>query len=243
VKTASGIDYLADIRKFKDALVKSDIGRQIAKIIWFGSTLKKTDQKDSDVDVLIIIGDGEMVRDRIADVLLDFQMTQKSPLEIVTSNIDELYPITDYFLKNVLTYGQEVYSMPDEDLKLAAANHYLSLAQEYYDSAKDAIERGHHRLGLDGAYNSAELAVKGLLVLKIDDIPGSHGGIAQNFGELYVKSGAIGREVGRKLNRCLNLRNAARYKFTAIVTREDSELVLGLARDLISFLEEKMTLK
>jgi uncharacterized protein (UPF0332 family)/predicted nucleotidyltransferase len=239
VKTASGIDYLADIEKFKDALVKSDIGRQIAKIIWFGSTLKKTDQEDSDVDILIIIGDGEMVRDRIADVLLDFQMTQKSPLEIVTSNIDELYPITDYFLKNVLTYGPEVYSMPEEELKLAAADHYLSLSQEYYESAKDAIERGHHRLGLDGAYNSAELAVKGLLVLKIADIPGSHGGIAQNFGELYVKSGAIGREVGRKLNRCLDFRNAARYKFTAIVTREDSELVLGLARDLISFLEEK----
>ena len=31
------------------------------------------------------------------------------------------------------------------------------------------------RLGLDGAYNSAELAVKGLLVLKIADLPGSMG--------------------------------------------------------------------
>ena len=133
--------------------------------------------------------------------------------------------------------------MPEEDLKLAAANHYLSLAQEYYDSAKDAIERGHFRLGLDGAYNSAELAVKGLLVLKIADIPGSHGGIAQNFGELYVKSGGIGREVGRKLNRSLDLRNAARYKFSAIVKKENSELVLGLTRDLLLFLEERMTPK
>ena len=130
--------------------------------------------------------------------------------------------------------------MPEEDLKVAAANHYLSLAQEYYDSAKDAIERGHHRLGLDGAYNSAELAVKGLLVFKIADLPSSHGGIAQNFGELYVKSGAIGREVGRKLNRCLDLRNAARYKFAANINREDSELVLKLAEDLISFLEKEL---
>ena len=109
--------YLEDIITFRDSLLKSDIGRQIEKIIWFGSTLKGTAREDSDVDILIITGDGEMVRDRIADVLLDFQMIKKSPLEIVTSNIDELYPITDYFLKNVLTYGQEVYSMPEEDLK------------------------------------------------------------------------------------------------------------------------------
>ena len=109
--------YLEDINTFRDSLLKSDIGHQIAKIIWFGGTLKKTAQEDSDVDILIITGDGEVVRDRIADVLLDFQMIKKSPPEIVTSNIDELYPITDYFLKNVLTYGQEVYSMPEKDLK------------------------------------------------------------------------------------------------------------------------------
>lgn len=111
------IDYSGDIRKFRDALLNSDIGSQIAKIIWFGSTLKKTGQEDSDVDILIITSDGEMVQDRIADVLLDFQMTSKSALEIVTFHIDELFPVTDYFLKNVLAYGQEVYSMPEEDLK------------------------------------------------------------------------------------------------------------------------------
>lgn len=240
MKTGKKIDYRGDIRKFRDALLKSDIGHQIAKIVWFGSTLKKTARESSDVDILIITGDGERVQDRIADVLLDFQMTTRSPLEVVTSHIDELYPITDYFLKNVLTYGQEVYSMPDENLKLSAANHYLSLAQEYYDSAKDGIERGHYRLGLDGAYNSAELAVKGMLILKIADLPGSHGGIAQSFGELYIKSGIIRREIGRKLNRCLDLRNAARYKFTAKVTKEDAELVLNLAGDLISSLEKKL---
>ena len=109
--------YLEDINSFRDSLLKSDVGRQIAKIIWFGSTLKKTAQEDSDVDILIITSDGEMVQDRIADVLLDFQMTTKSALEIVTSHIDELFPVTDYFLKNVLAYGQEVYSMPEEDLK------------------------------------------------------------------------------------------------------------------------------
>jgi uncharacterized protein (UPF0332 family)/predicted nucleotidyltransferase len=232
---------LEDIHSWRDLLLKSNIGHQIAKIIWFGSTLKGTARQDSDVDLLVITEDGEVIRDRIADILLDFQMTKDSPLEIVTSNIDELYPITDYFLKNVLTYGQEVYSMPEKDLKRAAANHYLSLAQEYSASAKDSIEREHYRLGVDGAYNSAELAVKGLLVLEVNDLPGSHGGIAQKFGELYVKSGAVKREIGRKLNRCLDLRNSARYKFTAKVGKEDAHGVLDLAEDMISLLEKELS--
>jgi uncharacterized protein (UPF0332 family)/predicted nucleotidyltransferase len=234
------MSYSAEIKKFKDALVKSDIGHEISKVVWFGSTLKKKAHRDSDVDILIVTKNGKAVQDRIADILLDFQMNNRTPLEIVTSNIDELYPIIDPFLENVLQYGQEVYSMPEKDLKLSVANHYLSLAQEFYDSANDSIQRGFYRLGLDGAYNSAELAAKGFLVMKISDLPGSHGGIAQRFGELYIKPGEIEREIGRRLNQSLELRNAARYKFTAKISEEEAKLVLSLAVDLINLLEKKL---
>ncbi len=235
------MNYLTEIKKFRDALIKSDIGPQITKMVWFGSTLKKTARRDSDVDLLIITKNGEGIQDRIADILLDFQMSSRCPMEIVTSSVDELYPLTDHFLKNVLTYGQEVYSMPEKNLKLSAAHHYFSLAQEFYDSANDSIQRRHYRLGLDGAYNSTELAVKGFLIMKISDLPGSHGGIAQRFGELYVKSGEIERTVGRRLNQSLELRNAARYKFTTKISKEDASLVLNLAEDLINLLEEKLS--
>jgi uncharacterized protein (UPF0332 family)/predicted nucleotidyltransferase len=235
------MSYLAEIRRFRDALIKSDIGPQIAKVVWFGSTLKKKAHKDSDVDILIITRDGASIRDKIADILLDFQMERRCPIEVVTSNVEELYPLTDHFLQNALAYGQEVYSMPTKNLKMAAANHYLSLAREYHDSARDAVERGHYRLGLDGAYNSAELGVKGFLLTKISDLPGSHGGIAQRFGELFVKPGIVDRAVGRKLNRALELRNEARYKFTARISREDAESVLALAEDLIGLLDERLT--
>jgi len=235
------VGYLNNIKKFKDALINSDIGHQITKVVWFGSTLKKRAHKDSDVDILIITRNGEAIRDRIADILLDFQMGTRVPIEIVTSSIDELYPLTDPFLRNVLTHGREVYSMPEKILKISAANNYLSLAQEFYDSASDTIKRGHLRLGLDGAYNSAELAVKGFLAVKITDLPGSHGGIVQRFNELYIKAGAIEREIGRRLNRSLELRNAARYKLTAKISKDDANLVLSLAGDLITQLEKRLS--
>ncbi len=134
--------YLSEIQKFRDVLIRSDIGGQITKVVWFGSTLKKRARKESDVDLLIITTDGAPLRDKIADILVDFQMETRVPLEIVTSSVDELYPLIDPFLKNILTYGQEVYSMPARDLKYSVARHYISLAQEYYDAAEDTLERG-----------------------------------------------------------------------------------------------------
>ena len=71
-------------------------------------------------------------------------------------------------------------------------------------------------------------------------LPGSHGGLAQHFGELYVKPGTIDRTIGRRLNRSLELRNATRYKFTATISREGANSVLALAKDLITLLEEKL---
>lgn len=133
------MSYSAEIKKFKDALVKSDIGHEITKVIWFGSTLKKKAHRDSDVDILIVTKDGKAIQEKIADILLDFQMNHRTPVEIVTSSVDELYPIIDPFLKNILQYGQEVYSMPEKDLKVTAASHYLSLTQEFYDAAEDSI--------------------------------------------------------------------------------------------------------
>ena len=230
----------ADVEKFRDTLISSHIGNQILKIIWFGSTLKGDSQRDSDVDILIITADGEDVRREIADVLLDVQMKTRAPIEITTSSIDDLYPLSDYFLQNVLSYGKEVFSMSEEKLKISAARHYLALAQEYLQSSQDAISSNHYRLGLDGAYNAAELAVKGLLLIKIPDLPGSHGGIAQRFGELFIKTEELDRILGRKLNQALDLRNQARYKYTARISKDDAQSVYELATELINILENSL---
>lgn len=106
--------YLAEIKKFKDALINSDIRDQIAKVVWFEGTLRNRPWKESDVDVLIVKTDGNLLRHRIADILLDFQMKAEIPLELIISTIGELYLLVDPFLKNVLAYGQEVYSMPEK---------------------------------------------------------------------------------------------------------------------------------
>ena len=61
------------------------------------------------------------------------------------------------------------------------------------------------------------------------------------FGQLYVKTGEMEKEIGRGLNTALGLPNKARYKPDAIVTKGDAKEILGLAERLIRLVSERMS--
>lgn len=224
---------LDEVGRFLDYLLRSPVGARVVKVLVFGSAVKGTAGPDSDLDLLIVTRDGEAVAREIDGILLDFQMESSAPLEIVTCALAEIVPPTDYFLLNVLRYGKEVYSLPPEEIKRAAVRDLAALAREYLQASEEALGRGHLRLAADGGNNAAELAVKALILLKEDDLPGSHGGLVQRFGALYVQSGEADRELGRQLNTALRLRNAARYRYDAAIAREDVQAVMALANRLL----------
>jgi uncharacterized protein (UPF0332 family)/predicted nucleotidyltransferase len=233
-------EHLEEASRFVDYLLSRPVAPKVAKVFVFGSVVKGGATADSDVDILIVTLNGDAVGEQIDDALLDFHLQSAAPLEVVTCALSEILPPTDYFLVNVLRYGKEIYSMPQEEIKRTAARDLAALAREYLEASEEALERERHRLAADGAYNAAELAAKGLILLKVDDLPGSHGGIVQLFGSLYVQSGELEREIGRQLNTALRLRNLARYRYDAIVSKQDAETVLSLARQLLSRLETQL---
>lgn len=130
--------------------------------------------------------------------------------------------------------------MEEMEVKKEAIRNLLKLAEEYLESAEEVMERERFRLAVDAAYNAAELSVKGLILLKQDDLPGSHGGVVNIFGQLYINNGEVSKDIGRSLNLCLKLRNDARYKSNAILTRDNAEEVIRLARTLSRLTGEKI---
>jgi uncharacterized protein (UPF0332 family) len=123
-------------------------------------------------------------------------------------------------------------------LRRKEAEAALALAREYLASAEDAAAHRHYRLAVDGAYNSAELSIKGLLHLaKLEKMPSSNGGTVQMFGKHYVMTGLVAPEQGHKLNVHLELRNKARYDFHARITQDDARDTLAVAKEFIAFLE------
>lgn len=89
----------------------------------------------------------------------------------------------------------------------------LKLAEKYLKAVKYTLKGGKNniRLVIDGAYNTAELCIKSLLLIKMKNIPKTHGGVIQKFGEYYIKTEILPKETGKLSNRMLRYRNQARY--------------------------------
>ena len=130
--------------------------------------------------------------------------------------------------------------MDEETLRRREAEAALGLAREYLKSAENASLHSFYRLAVDGAYNSAELCVKGLLLSKLTEMPKSHGGAVQMFGREYVMPGLAPAELGHRLNLHLQLRNKARYDFHARITKDDAQASLDMVRDFVDLLEKQL---
>lgn len=228
------------LNKFKDFLLNSPLRDEIGKIILFGSYAKGAATPHSDIDLLVVTTNGKQTENDLLDLTYEFMVDHNLPLEVVTVSGNDLVNIQDYFLYNVLHYGVELYSMEPAVLKQRIIRNMLDLCCEYLDSASDVLTLNRIRVAADAAYNAAELAVKALILLKQDDLPGSHGGLVSTFGQLYVKTGEIESDVGRRLNRSLQLRNQARYKPDARLSQDDARAVIELARTLHDLVDDKI---
>ncbi len=234
------MDVDSSLNKLKEYLLGLPAGRYIGKIVLFGSHAKGYASHGSDIDLLIVTTDGRKLAEEILDRIYDFMIEEGIPLEVLLAHVNDIYFPEDYFVSNILNYGREVYSRDEVELRRSAIEGLLNLAEEYLSGAERIFEEGHIRIAIDAAYNAAELAIKALILLKQKDLPGSHGGIASLFGQLYIKTEEVDRELGRNLNRALELRNRARYRIDASFTKEEAHSVIGLAWEILSLARAKI---
>lgn len=226
------MDIDTAVNIFKDKLLSKNTARYIMKIVLFGSVLKTRRRKDSDIDLLVISSNGQKVRNDVMDTAFELQMEYGVPLEVLIEVLDDyIYP--SYFLYNVLRYGKEVYSVNKKILKKEAEANLVELAKEYLNGAERLFKLGFFRLAIDTGYNAIELTMKALILRKADDLHGSHGGVVGRFGELYVKTKEFSQDIGRKLNIMLEMSNLARYKYQAVIKKEDASELIKFAKDFI----------
>lgn len=131
--------------------------------------------------------------------------------------------------------------MDDEELKKKESRNYFDLASEYLEGSRAALQGGYFRIAVDASYNACELLIKALLLLRLPEIPGSHGGIVNKFGEWFVKTGEVPKELGRAIGLALEKRNNARYEPHAKITREQAEEIISLGERLRQIFEDKVS--
>jgi uncharacterized protein (UPF0332 family) len=57
-------------------------------------------------------------------------------------------------------------------------------------------------------------------------------GTLGEFSRLYIKTERIGKEIGRRLNKALNLRNRARYVYNNELSLIEAEEVIKLGEEI-----------
>jgi uncharacterized protein (UPF0332 family) len=222
-------------------LLRSEAASQVVKVVLFGSVAKGEARDESDIDLLVFAsGNLDRVRDASAEASFQTWLRFREGVEPLVYCIDSLRYGNSYFLRQILSTGEEVFGMGEDERLRQEAKDYLSLAEQYLKSAKRNLSEGDCRIAIDVAYNSSELCAKALLFLKQAEIPGSHGGVVNRFGELYVQSGEVPKELGRSLNRHLELRNRARYDPHAEITPEGAKGVIDLAQEMIELLSSRL---
>ena len=180
-------DPLDIVSYFERKLLSSPGGNGILKIVLFGSRAKGTAQPKSDIDVLVVAGRESESREAVADAAFEAQTRQAAAIEPVLMSVDELFPVTSYFLRNALENGKEVFTVSDIELRDQERRNLLDLADEYLAGADAIFAQGLWRVAADAAYHAAELAVKALILKHDSDLPGSHGGVVGRFGSCSLR--------------------------------------------------------
>lgn len=229
------------VDKFTERLLQSSVGDKIARIILFGSLLRKDAGDESDVDLLIVAtSELNRVEEKTSEISFDILIEIGEGVEPLVYCLDRLRFPDSYFLYRNSRIGKEIYKMNDHDLKTEEARGYLDLALHYLEVGEQLLKDNEYRVSSDIGYNSAELAAKGLLLFKMDELPTSHRGIANKFGELYVKSEEVEWELGSRLNNGIRVRNRASFESHAEIREEEAGEITNLARALIDQLSRKL---
>jgi len=224
--------------------IKDQLGDKILGLYLFGSVAKGTAKPGSDIDVLIIYS-GIMERQLLeiaSDISFDIACQHGEMIEVVPMSKEEYDRSLGRspFLWEVLEFGVPIYTaLKGTEWKLDFTG-YLNLAEEFLGYAKNALNEGKLRLGIDSGYNARELLVKALIVSTKEPLSSSHGAIVGQFGRLFVVTGMVDRKMGRDLNLSLDLRAKARYQPLAELSRLDAETVINLAENLLKFAQERL---
>lgn len=225
---------LRAVDNFIEGLLNQPERNQLGRIILFGSALEGDITAESDVDLLVLgTGDLQALRRACAAAAFETSLATGERVEPLVFPLSYYYHPTSPFIHQLRQRGKEILGMSEHELKrtLLAGKHRL--AADYLRVAKYVCENGDYRQAVDLAYNAAEAAVKGLLLLELEELPRTHGGLINRFGDLYVRTDKVPSQMGRDLHMALEIRARARYVDEAVINQADAEEVIALAEALL----------
>ncbi len=222
--------------------VKRILGNKAVAVVAFGSRVWGGYKNKSDYDLIVIHRTSQReAEEAAAEASLIASAELRVGIEPIALSLCEYKDNSRYLVarckKNGLTF---YFNGGETEAKRNEAVDMLMLAEEFLEVSKLLLRFKMYRGVVDEAYNTAELAVKALMLWDGYDIPGSHGGVVGEFGRLYVITGRMDRSLGRLLSISLVKRNRARYDARAEIKEEDAKTVLRAAEEFIKIAKQRI---
>jgi len=122
----------------------------------------------------------------------------------------------------------------------------LERADKYVNSAKVLINEKDYESSVSRMYYAMFYSVQALLLTK-NLTYSSHKGVISSFGENYIKTGILPKNLSKILNRAFEKRQLSDYEYTFVISLEDAEEILKegiiLINEIKSFLIKNGHLK
>lgn len=118
----------------------------------------------------------------------------------------------------------------------------IKRAQRYLKSAEMLLRDKDYESSVSRTYYAMFYAAQAALLTKNLSFS-SHKGVISGFGEHFVKTGILSREMGRELNRAFEKRQMGDYEYTFVISNEDAEQLLRNGKDFVDTIAGLLNIK
>ena len=244
--TTHSVRYRAAADEFARR-VRDALGDRVDSIVLYGSAVRGDAGPESDIDILVVGDDSRNLRDITGKIAFDLDCEGEftfliSPFAIERDELLRLRRLGSPFIRNVLREGHILYDNDTfagiPDMTDGPSQEYIARQLESADEALDAaellLENDHLKAAANRAYYAVFYAAMAALMRSGGDLPRTHGGVRNQFGLYYVRTGIIDPGLADAVQDNYELRRKSDYELHAYFAEDEIRQAVQNARTFVS---------